>query len=216
MRIGFRASIFTLGLVVALGTNAYAAEQVEVVIGPEPPKLVQFAADELAGQFKKLFDAEVTIVAKPSDKVGHRILLGSPETNPAIPRDEKVWPKVSEQGIVLRSVELPGGKAVIVGGGSPVATLWAVYELGQHFGVRYVLREDVFPAQPPAFQLTGIDVVLTPTWHERTWTIEDESAIGACAWPAGEYRKLIGQLAKLKFNGLRIVLQRATPFVAES
>ena len=35
---------------------------------------------------------------------------------------------------------------IVIGGGSPVATLWAVYELVERWGVRYLIDRDVYPA----------------------------------------------------------------------
>jgi hypothetical protein len=48
-------------------------------------------------------------------------LIGSPETNAVVKQAtrRKGFPKVSDQGIVLRRTELAGHPALIVGGGEP-------------------------------------------------------------------------------------------------
>ena len=157
----------TLSLV-ALPASLQAGPRVDVVLGSDAPKLEKFAASELASQFKRLFDAEVHVSDKVPAVNDHVILLGSPATNPTIKKlAGDNWPKLSDQGHLLRSVPHGKGKALLVGGGSPVATLWAVYELGHHFGVRYLLHGDHFPVKTPALQLDGFDQVFEPQLRLR-------------------------------------------------
>src|SRR5579872_1383821 len=110
--------------------HALAAPRIDVVIGDDAPALERFAADELAGQLKRLFDADVNVTDDAPADASHLILLGGPNTNQAIKALGSAWPKLSDQGHVLRTVKFKKDKALVVGGGSPVATLWAVYELG--------------------------------------------------------------------------------------
>ena len=74
-------------------------------------------------------------------------MIGNPETNATVKQATtgKAFPKLTDQGIVLRRTELQGRPALIVGGGSPQATLWAVYELVERWGVRYLVDRDVLP-----------------------------------------------------------------------
>ena len=127
-----------------------AGPRVDVVVTTsDAAELERFAASELKEQFKRLFDADVhvggTLPAEPSNL----ILIGSPDTNPAIKELVKDWPKLSDQGHLVRTFQHEGKNALVVGGGSPVATLWAVYELGHRLGIRYVLFGDMYPATPP-------------------------------------------------------------------
>ena len=158
-----------VGLVFSSG-HALAVPRVDVVVGTSAPRLERFAAQELAGQLKALFDAEVHISEKLPEKSDYPILVGSPQTNPAVRAlAGDRWPKLTDQGHVVRSIERDGRKALLVGGGSPAATLWAVYELGHHFGIRYLLSGDVMPAEKPTLRLDGLDIVLEPTMRLRTW-----------------------------------------------
>ncbi len=201
-------------LVVVCLPAVAAGPRVTVVVGPEAPRLERFAAQELAGQFKQLFDARVEVTDGAPGGDGQLIFLGSPQTNPAIKATTAgVWPKLSDQGLVLRSVQRNGPKFLLVGGGSPVATLWAVYELGHRLGVRYLVSGDVLPAEPPAFKLDGFDVVMEPTLRTRTWRTVNDFAVGPESWGLAEHRRVLRQLAKLKFNRVMLSVYPWQPFV---
>ncbi len=200
-----RLVMFAIGIVLFATATAFAGPKIGVVVGPKAPKLEQLAAEELAAQLKELFEAEVAVVDNIPANVEHLILVGSPATNPAVAKavGEK-WPKLTEQGHLLRSVKLGDRDALVVGGGSPVATLWAAYELGHHFGIRSFLHGDVFPEKAPELKLTGIDAILEPTMKVRAWRVLDENPIGFGAWGIEDYKQLLGQLAKRKFNQIVI------------
>src|SRR5690349_13575952 len=85
-------------VLIALGAApspaAAAGPRVDVVVGETAPRLEQFAAEELSGQLKRLFDAEVRSSAEPQPQSDHTIFLGSPATNPAIANAGFAWPKL--------------------------------------------------------------------------------------------------------------------------
>jgi hypothetical protein len=201
-------------LLLPAGPAVAAGPRVDVVIGPEAPRLEKFAARELAGQLQQLFDAQVQIADRVPAGTGHLILLGSPSTNPALKEAAgDRWPKLTDQGHVLRSVSRDGRDVLLVGGRSPVATLWAVYELGHRLGIRYLLSGDVLPAEPPALKLGGLDVVLEPALRRRTWRTINDFAIGPESWGLADQKRLLGQLAKLKFNHVMLALYPWQSFV---
>src|SRR5262249_39546358 len=117
-----------------------------------------------------------------------------------------------DQGHLLRSVTHEGREALVVGGGSPVATLWAVYELGHRLGVRYLTRSDMPPADLPPLKLDAIDQVLEPVFRVRAIQLMDASPIGLEAWCLAEQKRLLRQLAKLKFNQVILPLPPWQPF----
>ncbi len=219
-------AIFALTTLLAmlLATPSFAAAPpVVVVVGKDAPELEQFAASELAAQFRRLFEVDVsienssrTIAAQKSSAV---VYIGRPATNPAIKaltlkqQGVDIWPRLSDQGLVLRSIGVDGKPGLIVGGGSPKATLWSVYELGRRFGVRYLLREDIYPDAPQAFDLSGMAVVQEPELRTRTWRTINDFAIGAESWPLADHKRLLGQLAKMKFNRLMLSIYPWQPFV---
>ena len=193
--------------------SAVAGPRVDVVVGTDAPELERFAARELTGQFQQLFDADVTIADKVPSEAAHLILLGSPATNPAVKSVMRGWPKLSNQGHALRSIQMGERRALIVVGGTPVATLWAVYELGHRFGIRYALFGDMFPATKPQLKLDGIDVVLEPALRVRTWRTINDFPIGPESWGLAEQERILRQLAKLKFNRVMLAVYPWQPFV---
>jgi hypothetical protein len=189
-----------------------AGPRVDVVTGPDAPRLERFAAAELAGQFKQLFDAEVHLSHKIPPQSGHLILLGSPATNPAVKAAAgDRWPMLSDQGHLVRSVTWDGRKVLVVGGGSPVATLWAVYELGHHFGLRSLLHGDLLPATTPALKLDGIELAMEPTLRVRAWQALRPADIGFESWGLSDQKRIVRQLAKLKFNRVVVYLSPDWP-----
>ncbi|MBI3866558.1 MAG: hypothetical protein HY290_32145, partial [Planctomycetia bacterium] len=200
-------------LLTSAASEAVAGPRVDIVFGPGAPELERFAASELAGQFKRLFDADVHMGDVRRAETDHLILLGSPRTNPSIEVQKLAWPKLSDQGHLLRSTRAGSRPALIVGGGSPVATLWAAYELGQRFGIRYMLFGDLDPIEPPALKLDGFDVVLEPVLRTRTWRTINDFAIGPESWGLAEQERVLKQLAKLKFNRVMLSLYPWQPFV---
>ncbi len=204
-------SVLGFCLLLALGVfwlgsvPAWASEQAPasatVVIGQSTPQLEQFAARELCGYLEKLFGLKVAPVQQGSVSSRIAFLVGSPATNSAIPTT--AFPEVSDQGIVLRTVTAGGHTALIVGGGSPRATLWAVYELAERWGVRYLVRGDVLP-EKKELDLPELDVVMEPILRVRAHpTIQDFASSGE-SWAAADFFRLIDQLAKLKFSRINV------------
>ncbi|MEQ1861421.1 MAG: hypothetical protein ABMA13_15975 [Chthoniobacteraceae bacterium] len=190
-----------------------AAERVTIVIGASAPELEKRAAGELAGALQKLFNAQTT-VQNALPESGAAILVGSPATNAAVKTALGAqWPALSAQGHVLKSVASPRGAMLVAGGGSPVASLWAVHELGYRFGIRHLLHGDFMPLEKPAFTLEGFDVVLEPRVKERAWSGFLGRPFGAEAWSIDEQKRLLGQLAKLKFTHF-VIPAKVTPFAA--
>lgn len=192
---------FALILLSALATLSARADSpaVAIVTGSSPSALEKHAAEELTGLLKTLFQAD----AKVAEEIpgGHKnvILLGNPDSNPAIQSSE--WPDdLTDQGQVLKST----ARGLILGGGSPVATLWAVYEFGHSFGMRYLLHEDFPPVDLPEFSLDGFDSVLQPAVKIRAWSATGAGAASQESWGLAEHQLLLKQLAKLKFNAITL------------
>src|SRR4029077_895538 len=124
-------------------------DRVAVVVGDKAPEMERFAAAQLCHYLSKLFGIRtqpVTSVPKPATAV---FLVGSPQTNSLIKDNTAARPfrNLGEQGIVIERASVGSQEAVIAGGGSPQATLWAVYELVERYwGVRYMLHGDVLPS----------------------------------------------------------------------
>src|ERR1700676_5176483 len=99
-----KKSLLIAGLLLVCVSRIEAGgPRVDVVIGTAAPALERFAARELAGQLKQLFQADVRISAELPDKAAHVILLGSPATNDSVKNMlGEQWPKLTDQAHLLR------------------------------------------------------------------------------------------------------------------
>ena len=185
-----------------------------VVIDRNAPELEQFAASELGRYLVECFDAEVSIRNETDISAEVVFLVGSPATNPAVQMaaSRRPFPEVSEQGLVLRRLTYGGRRAFIVGGGSPAATLWAVYELAQRWGVRFLIHGDVIPRRQSLW-LPNVNEVMEPEFPIRQWRVVNDFACGPESWGIADYRPVLDQLAKLKFNRIYVALYAYQPFL---
>jgi len=187
---------------------------IAIVISPAAPALEQKAAEELARYLQTLFGCLTQLDCKLPDQAEALFLIGSPETNALVGQATGgQWPQLSEQGFVLRSLTHQGIPTLVAGGGSPVATLWAVYELVQRYGVRYLLHEDVLPTKMEGFYLPRLDVTYEPVQKIRMWRVMNCLPHGPETWRLVQHQQFIDQLTKLKFNGIHLVLWPWHPFV---
>ena len=200
-------------LLLTLGSAATAASpnaSVAVVTGPNAPELDRFAASELCAYLEKLFGLHVQPTTWIPAATRHVFLVGNPTTNPLVEKNS--FPAVSDQGIVLKPIKSGTRSTLVVGGGSPAATLWAVYDLVEQWGVRYLLHGDVLPARTE-FKMPGYDLKQEPILPVRQWRVVNEHAMGPVSWGMADYRPVLDQLAKLKFNRLLIYIWPEQPFL---
>ncbi len=190
---------------------------VDIVIGEKAPALERLAVDELVSQLKRVYEADVKISSTAPPDASHVIFVGSPETNASMKTFVAAWPsgdkKLTEQGHLLRSVTHDSKPALLVGGGSPAATFWAVAEYGHQLGIRPMFFSDLDPVSPPELRLDGFDVVLEPVHRVRGWEFVHADPMTAGAWGLAEYRQVLRQLAKRKFNHVRLYLFAGEPWV---
>ena len=185
-----------------------------VSIGRDAPELERFAAEELCRYLLECFGAEARIGADVPDNADILFLVGSPATNPAVESatGQRSFPQLSDQGFVLRRMRSKGRRSFLLGGGSPRATMWAVYELAQRWGVRYLLHGDSLPRRRSPW-LPNIDETMEPEFTIRQWRVVNDFACGPESWGMGDYRPLIDQIAKLKFNRLYVFIYAYQPFL---
>ena len=191
-------------LILAFLLPALVAAQNLAVISPANAAPVErYAADLLKDYLAKLFGARV---GQTGDVV---FLVGQARLNPGLRNSDA---KLSDQGILIRTTRWQKKPAIVVAGGSEAATLWAVAELAERWGVRFLLHRDVFPPQRP-FKLPQLDLTLEPKLRIRQWRVVNEFACGPLSWGLADYRPVLDQLAKMKFNRLLVVLWPHQPFL---
>jgi len=195
--------------------DAPVTPAVAVVIGPSASELERYAAEQLCDYLGKLYRVKVRPTTQLPKSADVGLLVGSPGTNPAVAKIMGAggWPKLSDQGLVLKRGRVDGKPVLVIGGGSPRATMWAVFELVERWGVRYLLHGDVLPEKPGSFRLPDTDTTLEPALTVRQWRVVNEHAMGPVSWGLGDYRPVLDQLAKLKFNRLFAYIWPLQPFV---
>ncbi|MCE2394361.1 hypothetical protein J4G02_07195 [Candidatus Poribacteria bacterium] len=188
--------------------------QVAVIVGENAPELERFAAEQLCSYLEKLFGVHTRPMLSASAEAETLFLVGSLDTDVVFQgtTEEDVIPSANEQAFILRRVQCQGRPSLIVRGGSPRATLWAVYELVERWGVRYLLHRDVLPTPFP-FHLPDLDLVMEPTLSVRQWRVINDFACGPEAWGMADYRPVLDQLAKLKFNRILLSIWPWQPFL---
>lgn len=203
---------FTVASVIASRT-ASAGESVQIVHGRNAPAIEAYAASELADLLKRAFaDLSTQVSDLATGQPDITVCIGSPQTNELTKRHFAQWPDVSDQGIVIRSRD--SGAVCAVGGGSPAATLWAVYELAHRLGFRFLPRGDIDPLEKkPVVDLSKYDGVLEPQLRSRTWRTINDFSIGPESWGLEDHKRFLKQLAKLKYNRVMLSVYPWQPFV---
>jgi hypothetical protein len=197
-------------LVVAIfstfGSSAQAVgPTVHIVIAAEADPLEKFAADEMAEQLKKLFDAKTQIVAEsPTDAV-NVILLGNPATHREIKALDPPVAGLQGDAHLVRSRKRGERVILVVAGGSPRSVLWGAYELGWRFGIRYFAFGDLLPTAPPSFTLEGFDWRTTENPGNLSVILDTVSPVGLPGWGIDEQRRYALQLVKLKVPAVMFV-----------
>ena len=186
---------------------------IEVVVAKDAGKLERFAASELQRYAKRLFGATATIVETPTAAADGFFFLGTSGRLPAEAIESKVLPALSDQGFLLRKTSHLKKPAMLIVGGSPRAILWGVYELVERYGVTYLLSGDVLPERQQAFAIPTLDQVFEPTFKMRWFKTMGDFAMGMEGWGMADYRPFLDQLAKLKYNRIRIGGCPSAPFL---
>lgn len=169
-----------------------------IVIGSRPPALVRQAASELADYARRLFGSKPRIAARARTIAGVTLLLDG--------RARGLGP----QTYALRPT---GRRTFRIEAGSPIACLWAVYHLAERWGVRYQLHGDILPDRPGPMTLPESDVVCAPDMALRCFRTYNDFANNECCWAAEDYRTLLDQLVKMRFNAILICVRPADPMV---
>ena len=158
--------------------------------------------------------AEFGCEADGAAKNGLRFLMGVQGSEPKISDllsrcGEKA---LAEQEYLIRSVEWNETEALMLAGGSPAALLWAVYELAEFWGVRFLLDGEVLPAQQPELTIPGSPLRRRPLLDLRSWRGINRLPHSGAYWGIADYRKLIDQLAKMRFNSFHVGIWPHGPF----
>ena len=177
----------------------------QIVTGPAPDSVTAFAAAELARYARELFGVAAAVGPRPGE-ASASVWLDGGGAGLAAPADP--------QSYLLRRFSRPaGGDHLLAAGGSPAATLWAVYELVRGWGVEFLLHGDLLPDAPGPLRLPAVDRTCTPNLATRCWRLINDFACGPESWGLEENRRFIDQLAKHAFNEILLSLWPWQSFV---
>ncbi|MFB3902004.1 MAG: hypothetical protein ACE15E_00990 [Acidobacteriota bacterium] len=189
-------------------------DRVSVLLSAEASQLERHAAAELAAYLERLFGIRARLTSDPATDTDLAFLTGDVGgehfKHPVLAH--LTFPRLSDQGIYLHTTQLDAKPLVIACGGSPKAALWAVYELVERWGVRYLLQRDALPPRG-ALRIPTSSEHLEPTLKIRQWRGLNEFAMGPASWGLADYRPVLDQLAKLKFNRLILYIWPHQPFL---
>lgn len=192
---------------------AATKQSVAVLISTEASDMEKFAAAELQRYLQRLFGIAASIDASPNDKAESLFVLGTSSRLPNLGLGNVAMPQLSDQGFLLRRTTLMNKPAMMIVGGSPTAAMWGVYDLIERYGVTYLLSGDVLPEKQQGFFLPDIDRTFEPTFKARWFKTMGDFAMGMEGWGINDYRPFLDQLAKLKFNRIRIGGCASAPFL---
>lgn len=176
-----------------------------IVVGRDAGEFHRWVAGELQRYLKQLSGAEFSVVS--SDRVPKRkplIVLGGPGANPlaAAAQDKQLarFTGLKPDGFLLKSIQLQGVPALLVGGNDEAATMYAAYELLERLGIVFQLTNDIIPQRKPDLALPTLDVLIEPALKHRGM----HCCHGIRFYMGLEdFRREIDQLAKLKLNVLQ-------------
>ncbi len=201
-------------LLLSIASSLLAAgPRVDIVIGEKAPALEKRAAEDVAADLKKLYDAEVKIATAAPEGADNLIFIGSLETDGEAKRlltDGGL--KLFTEDHVVRTIKVRGKPALLIGGGTSRSTYWAASEYAHELGIRSMLFGDLYPVSPPSFSLEGFELTLK-LHRDRYGLIAEGFPSDEAAWGLADQKRLLRQLARLKYNRLVIPIQSWQPFV---
>jgi hypothetical protein len=207
-------SVTSLLLFAAAQLAFAAGPRVDIVIGEKAPPLEKRAAEDIAADLKKVYDAEVKIDTAAPEGAENVIFIGSAETNEQTRKQiAENWPTLKGQDHVLRTIKHGGKPALFAGGANPAAAYWAASEYAHSLGIRSLLYGDLYPVSPKPFSLEGYDSVLLRRDGGTSHPEFDPFPTGYTAWSIGDYKRRLRQLARLKHSNILLEIHSWQPFV---
>ncbi len=107
---------------------------------------------------------------------------------------------LGEQGLLLQTLREGNRPIVLIVGGSPVATQWAVYAFLEHLGCGFFLGGDALPPRQPDAPLPDLDIRARPVFAIRGTLPWYNFLNSPTVWNLADHRRFYDQLAKQRAN----------------
>jgi hypothetical protein len=190
--------------------SCLAGGQVTIVEPAKADPLEHLAAKEIRRYLYLRTDTLVPIVASdgklPAE--GDLIVIGRSgqpliETTVGSIGSAKLAESLQPEQYILKTVSRDGSgarKAVFIGGGDSIGTLYGAYRLAERLGVRFYLHGDVVPDEKIALALPDLEDRGEPLFKTRGIQPFHDFPEGPDWWNTDDYRAIIAQLPKLRMN----------------
>ncbi len=178
--------------------------QAVIVVGQKSDPFYRWVAGEVQRYLRELTGAELPIVTSDAIPAGQSILVvGGPQANPlsAAAEQNKLvdFAGLKPEGFIVQTLDLDGRPALVIGGNDEAATMYAAYELVERLGVAFQITGDIIPQRRPDLKLPAASVRMEPALKNRGLHMRHF----VMPWMGLEdFRRMIDQMAKLKYNYL--------------
>ncbi len=205
---------------VAAGGKAQAV----IVLGDAVGECAKYAATELQRYLRALSGAEIGIItAGQSSAQSPRqawILIGGPDQNSLVKQAVETglsgFSGLKTDGFVLKTYRLNKRPVVVAGGNDDAATMYAVFELVEQLGVTFRLTGDIVPARRPSLEIPALNLRREPAIAQRGFLMEASHHPSVTMLSYDDYARMLDQMAKMKYNDLKIWWFAYSPFLSYS
>jgi len=141
----------------------------------------------------------VRIWQEDSSPGGDVIFIGS-QSHELIRSTGYVATTLGCDDFILKTVNSPSGKTLIVCGGCETSTLYAAYHLAEQLGIGFSLDGDIVPDKHVPFVFPELDIRQSPFFSRRGIQPFHDFPEGPDWWNSEDYKAVFSQLPKLKMN----------------
>ncbi len=227
-----RAWRYSLGMATALflfSFWAYGAQshlvragkaECVIVVDPNAGEFYRLVGQEIQHYVAALTGASPSLVSPEQVSGLERqqvlILVGGPGENTWV--KEAVAAKLAnfdglkKDGFLLRTVQLKGHPALIVGGNDEASTMYAAYDLVERYGAVFLVTKEILPARRADLDLLKLDVRAETPFPRRGLFISNIYPNRGIMHLA-EVKKLLDQMAKMKMNFLQFFWFEHEPWI---
>lgn len=175
-----------------------------IVVGKGSDPFYRWVAGEVQRYVKDLTGAELQVVSSdaiPTDKP--LLLIGGPKANPLTAAAEQTrglnFSTLKPEGYIVQTIEHEGRSSIVIGGNDEASTMYAAYAFLEGLGVAFQITGDLIPQRRPDLNLPAATVRNEPEiknrgLHMRHFVMPWMGLV--------DFRRMIDQMAKLKFNYL--------------
>ena len=154
--------------------------RISISLSPCPGHLVRQSSSLLQSYLSRMFGIECV-----EDEKNRSMIVVGRIGDAHVQTASGGLPRMTSQGHLLRRTN---PDTLLLAGGSDAATAWAVYELLERYGVRFLLSGDVLPTNPGSLHLPDLDLVFEPAQKHRAWRIRNELPYGSLMWTLDEHK----------------------------